>query len=77
MRAFGEVADALSGLAAAEAELSLRNEALTLAEENLRLARRAYELGQGACPMFWTRNARQTWRGVRVRRRGGEIASRS
>ena len=39
------MADGLEGVSASEAELRLRQSALTTAEENLRLVRRAYELG--------------------------------
>jgi outer membrane protein TolC len=45
LKAFVEVADGLEGVSASEAELRLRQSALTTAEENLRLVRRAYQLG--------------------------------
>ncbi|MEY4248795.1 MAG: hypothetical protein RJA87_428 [Pseudomonadota bacterium] len=45
LKAFVEVADGLEGVSASEAELRLRKSALTTAEDNLRLVRRAYELG--------------------------------
>lgn len=45
LKAFVEVADGLEAVSASETELRLRQTALTTAEENLRLARRAYELG--------------------------------
>lgn len=50
MRAFGQVIDAYSALAAAETESAIVNETVALAMENLRLSRRAYEVGAGAIP---------------------------
>lgn len=45
LKAFVEVADGLEAVSASESELRLRQTALATAEENLRLARRAYDLG--------------------------------
>jgi NodT family efflux transporter outer membrane factor (OMF) lipoprotein len=50
LRAFGQVMDAYSALAAAESESAMVDETVALAVENLRLSRRAYEVGAGAIP---------------------------
>lgn len=50
LRAFGQVIDAYSALAAAESESAMVSETVAFAMENLRLSRRAYEVGAGAIP---------------------------
>lgn len=50
LRAFGQVTNAYADVEAAQGEYEAQQEALLLAEQSARLARRAYEVGAGTLP---------------------------